>query len=96
MVRLSLDIPAVQSRIALIFQTTTLILDSLDIHKIVYLRLAPRLSRMNRGKYVLDDRPAEEGQELVIREVRLNKSKNHHEVAQIVVAHYLTYGVCFL
>lgn len=49
---------------------------------------------MNTGKYFLADRPAEEGQELVIREVRLNKSKNHHEVAQIVVAHYLTNGVC--
>ena len=49
---------------------------------------------MNTGKYFLADRPTEEGQELVIREVRLNKSKNHHEV--IVVAHYLTYGVCFL
>ena len=49
---------------------------------------------MNTGKYFLADRPTEEGQELVIREVRLNKSKNHHEVAQIVVAHYLTNGVC--
>lgn len=45
---------------------------------------------MNTGKYFLADRPTEEGQ-LVIREVRLNKSKNHHEV--IVVAHYLTNGV---
>jgi hypothetical protein len=46
------------------------------------------------GKYFLADRPTEEGQELIIREVRLNKSKCHHEAAQtVVVAHYLTNGV---